>query len=1768
MSSSNTASGDQLKTALGNFEAVLTHEQKTRLQSIAAVPDATAVIVFTTKLDNENAKRGSRCVATRLLTFLQSIQQFTTVVDTFGSSNPAIPALVWGSVKLAVLLTSNNASYFDKLSALLMSFKEPRAFWRPFKPDELGRFEKEIRKCKSEVDAEISRALHQSIFQEQQLQLIERKAAAGQRDLGSIFRVRVDKSNEEERRWRIQSDKRQARSRKQDLLDRLSNYDHMTPLRRASRKRHGQTADWLRESAEFANWMADPKSNIFILSGKLGSGKTVTTACTVGHLFAKSGSDYQVVYFFCQFDNAESLRASIILSALIRQLLDTKILPESIETCLVNLLKVPCPEARDLGVLLKDLLVITKCSFIFIDAIDECAKSEWEVLLEVLQDILISCSSVVKVFLAVRQGIVEEMENVCEWHYQTTMSSSEVNSNIKIYIEDVLAEKKDSGKLVVDNPELINEITDALVEGANGMFLWVFYQIEDICRQICDHDIRKKIRKLPKKLPETYDGILSRITRLGNARLAEKVFLWVATARRPLLLEELREAMAIEPLQPYSDRERLINDMSQIVSCCESLIVLDEQDTTVQFTHQTVRMFLLDGFRDQVNANFHFEQRESNHYLGEICVTYLNFNDFQRKLIRRGPPLPTPEAILEASLSADPGKSVWKKVAGLRKLHRGYTRNPTHVVTGTALHNSLGSLRGLQTEHPFLSYAAKYWLHHCADFKKTKTQTWHLWEESLLSEYEPATMPWEYSELSQRTRTVRRWICDQEHVALLSLIESSETPFAEAEMQCILNFAIEKPSLRLFDAVFRECHSSARVLNESLIIAVGGGYLWALDKLLAEGADPNWRTLGSAHRRRDSHELQLSMTNAEIDATSGKYVGLTALQAAAKGGYIELVDKLITAKANINAEAYLYSGRTALQAAAQEGHFKVIGKLLRAKANVNAKASDHSGRTALQAAAEKGHLEVVERLLTAKANVNAGASYNSGRTALQAAAEKGHLEVVERLLTAKADVNAKPGDDCGRTALQAAAEQGHLEMVERLLTVKADVNAKPGEFYGRTAFQAAAEQANLEMVERFLTAKADVNAGAGFNSGRTALQAAAEQGHLEMVERLLTAKADVNAEAGKYSGRTALQSAAEKGHLEMVERLLTAKADVNAKACEYYGRTALQAAAEREYLTMVERLLTAKADVNAEESNYFGRTALQAAAEMGHLEVVERLLTVKAHVNAGAGRHSGRTALQAAAEKGRMDVVKMLLTAKADVNAKPGDDSGRTALQATAEQGNLEMVERFLTAKADVNAGAGFNSGRTALQAAAEHGHLEMVERLLTAKADVNAKPGKHSGRTALQSAAEKGHLEMVERLLTANADVNAKPGDYCGRTALQAAAEKGHFEVVERLLTAKADVNAGASYNSGRTALQAAAEQGHLEVVESLLTAKADVNAKPGDDYGRTALQAAAEKGHLEVVERLLTAKARVNAGAGHHSGRTALQAAAEKGHLEMVERLLTAKADVNAKQGDDCARTALQAAAEQGHLEVVERLLTAKADVNAKPGDYRGRTALQAAAEQGHLEIVERLLTAKADVNAKPSESHGRTALQAAAEKGHIEVVERLLTAKADVNAKAAKYDGRTALQAAAEKGHLEMVERLLTAEADVNAEEGLVCGRTALQAAAEQGNLEMVERFLTAKADVNTGAGYNSGRTALQAAAEKGRIEVVERLLTAKADVNAKAGECFGRTALQAAAKKGHMEVVERLLTAKVAQMDIRAVLQAAKEKRDDGIIKLLESAVHKS
>ena len=102
-----------LVQALRDYEAILTDEQKIQFRSQNGSPGAPAAISFTFDIDRENSSRRNRCVGARLMTFLESVQQFTSIIDTFVSSKPNIAALIWGGVKLALLVISHLPKYFS-----------------------------------------------------------------------------------------------------------------------------------------------------------------------------------------------------------------------------------------------------------------------------------------------------------------------------------------------------------------------------------------------------------------------------------------------------------------------------------------------------------------------------------------------------------------------------------------------------------------------------------------------------------------------------------------------------------------------------------------------------------------------------------------------------------------------------------------------------------------------------------------------------------------------------------------------------------------------------------------------------------------------------------------------------------------------------------------------------------------------------------------------------------------------------------------------------------------------------------------------------------------------------------------------------------------------------------------------------------------------------------------------------------------------------------------------------------------------------------------------------------------------------------------------------------------------------------------------------------------------------------------------------------------------------------------------------------------------
>ena len=85
----------------------MTLEEKSELAKSGSqpLPNVGDVIAFTAALDRKDGGRKGPSIATRLHSMILSVQQFAGVVDTFVSSRPEVAALVWGSVKLALMVS-------------------------------------------------------------------------------------------------------------------------------------------------------------------------------------------------------------------------------------------------------------------------------------------------------------------------------------------------------------------------------------------------------------------------------------------------------------------------------------------------------------------------------------------------------------------------------------------------------------------------------------------------------------------------------------------------------------------------------------------------------------------------------------------------------------------------------------------------------------------------------------------------------------------------------------------------------------------------------------------------------------------------------------------------------------------------------------------------------------------------------------------------------------------------------------------------------------------------------------------------------------------------------------------------------------------------------------------------------------------------------------------------------------------------------------------------------------------------------------------------------------------------------------------------------------------------------------------------------------------------------------------------------------------------------------------------------------------------------
>jgi ankyrin repeat protein len=171
----------------------------------------------------------------------------------------------------------------------------------------------------------------------------------------------------------------------------------------------------------------------------------------------------------------------------------------------------------------------------------------------------------------------------------------------------------------------------------------------------------------------------------------------------------------------------------------------------------------------------------------------------------------------------------------------------------------------------------------------------------------------------------------------------------------------------------------------------------------------------------------------EPDSTS---VNAQGLLLAARWGEMKNVRKYLDLGTNI--EVKNYQGLTSLQSASLGGYLDIVRLLLDRGANIEA-AGGSRRQTSLMFASMNGRLSVVKELLDRGANIEA-AEHPDGWTSLMFASFMGQLDVVKELLDRGANIFAK--NVGGVTARQAAETKGFYRVAEYLREKEQSIGRK------------------------------------------------------------------------------------------------------------------------------------------------------------------------------------------------------------------------------------------------------------------------------------------------------------------------------------------------------------------------------------------------------------------------------------------------------------------------------------------------------------------------------------------------------------------------------------------------------------------------------------------------------------------------------------------------------------------------------------------------------
>ena len=782
------------------------------------------------------------------------------------------------------------------------------------------------------------------------------------------------------------------------------------------------------------------------------------------------------------------------------------------------------------------------------------------------------------------------------------------------------------------------ETISRLTSAKSIRFLWVYFQIIELCDAASDEDIHEVLENLPEGLFDTYTRIFKKIAKTASKTTALKTMMWMVCSRRPLRVEELQEAIAFDS-HDKSWNANKIPDADRMIKSCHGLVVRDTENNNVRLAHHTVQQYLVsdqgqlpntgsEGFKESTAPavrghfwpelyKFRRDPKRAEVLAGTLCITYLCFSDFSTAVSR----IRDDRKIDLAAAFNDRGPVSIPAALGLGK-HFG---SLPYIFFGSRNNFKMPDIDyskyfnvsprdrrpspDFRKKFALLEYVIDHW-------------PWHTRWLELSSDSRLTSQFWDLVQHGTIAFEFRPWGSNQHFGPYgckgCPVPESDELEPKDLPSMGLLHWAAETGQLKVFDIIkppLQKYLKHEKYHDETLLIACRHGQDAVVEILLDRGT---------------------------FDLSDGRAI----IAACASGNTLTFhhLMQVQEAKSAFTRSPDLFNsvGPRALYQAASNGHTSVVQALLKMKAE-HFISDTATGLTPLQIAAKNGHSEVVAAFFTLPPlSVPPGHSIDapheiSGMMALHYAAERGYNEIVTNLVL-KHGWDCEDQDSLDETPLIKAARNGKAIVAKTLLEGGAYPISKGGENYDVASypFSPRPNDRARQMAPR-----------------PTAIHHAAANGHENVIAVLPYSDWTCGDQA-----ITALHLGAAYGHPNAVQALLSKGSKIETK--DLGGMTALHYASYNGHSAVVHLLLNKRCKLETP-----GVTALHMAACGARTEIINILIAHGAAIDVktispgdgpGGPLEEGNTPLHLAAVHADADTIRTLVDCGAPLEEIDKDD--------------------------------------------------------------------------------------------------------------------------------------------------------------------------------------------------------------------------------------------------------------------------------------------------------------------------------------------------------------------------------------------------------------------------------------------------------------------------------------------------------------------------------